>query len=208
MRIKDIITEAPSTGSQTVARQRVSPELLNMIANKSQYEKELAAVKAAQPKDQTSSPDRDVVNLQGIKVNDSDVQHYADTQDLNFIYGKSRRWYAKNMPDDLMKAVYQDPEWQQAVKKIWDIAVIYLQAKGKEVDHSGEWYERPEYAGHKRAKFIKQLRTTTTQRAGLDIPKSTAPGGIIDMQRQIQYTIQKNLPKFGIDKHGRRLPGR
>ena len=115
MRIKDIIIEAPRTGSQTVTRQRVSPELLNMIANKSQYEKELAAVKAAQPKDQTSSPDRDVVNLQGIKVNDSDVQHYADTQDLNFIYGKSRRWFAKNMPEDLLKAVYQDPEWQQAV---------------------------------------------------------------------------------------------
>lgn len=208
MRIKDILSEAPVTGSHMRARQRVSPDLVNMIANKSQYEKELAAVKAAQPKDQKPSSERDTIHLQGLYLNNKDIQHYADTQDLNFIYEKSAKWYARNMPVELMKLVYQEPDWQKAVKRLWDIAVIYLHAKDKEVDHSGKWYERPEYADSKRAKFVKKSKTTTAQRAALDIPQGVKPGGIVDMQRQIQYTIQKYQQKFGIDKHGLRIPGR
>lgn len=111
-------------GSQTAARQRVQPELLDMIAMKRYYDKEVAALK--KPKSQKTTPNTDSFIVYSIRVKVDDVNRWIENRSLEDAFEIGKRWFTSRMPKDFKDDLINDPAWREAVVGVWDRAVSIL----------------------------------------------------------------------------------
>ena len=100
-------------------RQRVQPELLNMLAVKSQYDKDIQKLKAEKPKPEYTK--KDAISVYTLLLQTDNVKHWSETHDKNWAFQHSR-WFNAKMPPELVQEIRLDPRWQEIVLKIWDRA--------------------------------------------------------------------------------------
>ena len=131
MRMKEILGEArrhPSMPSMTL-KQRISPKTLNMLMHKHIYDKEIAAAKAANP---DPKPEYDPtaylknINVDRVIIPTEYVQEWKDHKNIELALKRAVKWFNSKMPQAMRDELITDPEWQNAVLKIWDIALLYL----------------------------------------------------------------------------------
>lgn len=115
-------------GSQTAARQRVQPELLNMIAMKRQYDNEVAALKKANSQNKPKhKPDTsNTVVVYTVRLKRDDVLDWMENRSEQDAFENAKRWFTTKMPRDFKEDLPNHEEWRKAVIGVWDRAVDVL----------------------------------------------------------------------------------
>jgi len=194
MRIKDIIPE-------NIRYRRMAPKTLDTIYNMQAYDRELAAVNAdraakqrdidnaknrddyAKKKDASTLPE-DPIKVYSIYIQRPTVRHWRKTHDQNWALDHAKRWRIKSTwPEKVKQDIYNDPDWQDAALRIWNLADLILKT-----------YELP------KPNFGVGAGFSRLDRVGAD--KQDAVDAVIDLTN----AIKKNLRKNNIDDTGRQLP--
>ena len=113
-------------GSQTAARQRVQPELLNMIAMKRQYDAEVAALKKANAKPKAKPDPSQTVVVYTVRIKRDEVLDWIENRSEHHAFGIAKRWFTAKMPTDFKEDLHNHDEWRKAVIGVWDRAVYVL----------------------------------------------------------------------------------
>lgn len=240
MKINELFSESNSGRGKyagaggTFARQRVDPELLNMVAQKSLYDKEVAAAKAAAPK--PASPARRHEDSNNIKIYTltipiKEIEHWRKTRDEDWAINtaKQKHWKIGKLPEEVRQQIYDNPEWQKAVIDMWKLGEYFLaleerpqkpidpvwwkwQKRKNEplTDTPPEWWDAGWERFARRDAKIKMsgkpsyLGTSRSKAAGINDP-DLDPREVEDtIFRIAKDTAEKN----GYDLTGRRLPPR
>jgi hypothetical protein len=195
MRIKDIIPES-------TRYRRMAPKTLDTIYAKQAYDRELAAVNAAnaaqqrdidnakkredyaQKKDAGTLPE-DPIKVYSIHISRPYVRHWRKTHDRQWALEHAKLWrrIKQGVPANIKQQIYDDPSYQAAVIRIWDLADLVLKT-----------YELP------RPNFGVASGFSRLDRVGAD--KQDAVDAVIDFTDAIKKVLRKN----NIDDTGRQLP--
>ena len=139
MKISDIVSEArkqPSMPGMSL-KQRVSPDVINMLMYKHQYDKEIATAKAANaaanPEKKTPKPpqqpsDDPLIRLYGnFMIKASHIQDWIDNHNENLALKRASKWpIFKNVPKHVLDDIMSDVDVKQLILNIWDIATLFL----------------------------------------------------------------------------------
>ena len=106
-----------ATGTNTWARTRVDPDLLNMIALRNQYQREVEKAKAQQPK--TKQTRENYYTVYNISISGDKIKHWIETHDKTWAFQTAKKWRAQKMPPEFIEYLTKDPDWQKAVLDIW-----------------------------------------------------------------------------------------
>jgi len=178
MRYKEIIEAARRSYDPRFRGQEIhttmDPEVLSLLSQKAQYDREKAKLS---PKP-TRTDDTEYVSIYGTKIPQEDIEHYANTGDLDWALSRSKRFQTQSMPPELTAKLFADPRWQAIIKRFWDIAVDVLADK----IHNAQLEP-----GEPRRITHKQI-------------EQAAP------MRDLAKLMSRYQDKFGIDRKGRRLP--
>jgi hypothetical protein len=95
------------------------------------------------------------------------------------------KWFNSKMPQAMRDELITDPEWQNAVLKIWDIALLYLKIMELPPSNQGG-------GGHHNPRRLERL---------LIDDKKVALNAV----RNLENILKIYRKKHNIDKSGRRL---
>ena len=221
MKINELFSESNSgrgkyAGSGgTFARQRVDPELLNMVAHKSVHDKEAEELRKANkpPKEYTPNDgEQHYVNIYDFKLPISTVEHWGKTRDTEWAFKIASKWLMMpRYPQAVRDEIVDDPEWQDTVLDVLKIGEYYLKL-------SDTYYRDPEKFSRYHTRYNKPADAPKAYRydhdynikggklraAGVNDPELNAQ----QTMRNLRMIILKHAERHGFDKTGRRLPPR
>ena len=194
MRIKDILPE-------NTRYRRMAPKTLDTIYAKQAYDRELAAVNAANAAKQLDiknakkreqyAKDKEAgliempIQVYSIYIERHLVRHWRKTHDREWALEHAKRWrrIKQAVPTHIKQEIYNDPSYQAAVIRIWDLADLVLKT-----------YEMPP------PNFGVASGFSRLDRVGAD--KQDAVDAVIDLTDAVKKVLRKN----NIDDTGRQLP--